>query len=138
MRTCIHGHLQPPSSPACGRPSFCGCGAGALSPTMCHLLPHCLQLTGQMPVNKDVLMSFPRMRIIDMSCEFIHAAVLAAACVCLRASGCSSRKVSAALHLVLPTPRCCNTPPAGAVNKFRGGLPPGWGMKNTVPNMELM
>ena len=97
-----------------------------------------LQITGEMPVNKDVLMSFPKMRILDMSCETLKrpadCMVTPAYCWHPRLLGSlHAGRAVATLTTMLPRPV-----PFPAVNKFTGGLPPGWGMKQTIPNMELM
>lgn len=101
-----------------------------------------LQLTGELPGNEDGFMSFPRMRIIDMSCEPANASGW-------RECRWLPHVCASAPHAALPgscrllSTVCCYNhgaapPPAAAVNNFTGGLPPGWGMKTTVPNMELM
>lgn len=107
-----------------------------------------LQLSGDLPANKEIALQLPKLRILDMSCEPEGSPPQPwsrglPACAHSRSR---SRRICTPL-LWLPTPlrrslsgslSCALVPRAPAVNRFTGPLPPGWGRKDAAPNMELL
>ena len=102
------------------------------------------QLTGTLPANKAFVLTLPRLRILDMSCECLPTAcvpplrartALRMCCPC--GGGWGARAWRCGLQPT-PGPARLPAPAPPAVNPFQGVVPPGWGTPAALDKLELL